>query len=258
MRLEFCKDMIPLDAHLKDFLGIYASCQQKFAFLCGQKILLKAIVEYCGQFFQNPPPTTDSEKYADNVATSNSCDVYENNSSNYDSLFHIPSDADLRKHNGSLMISIFNDAKRTSLTPWSWPSRHVALEMANNFKTNGHFLDVNPNLCYVTPSQHPELLNCIVKSDKPNLATCLRSALALSLRVDGSVDKTQDHNVYVLVNVVHRDGSAETLFLGFVVPDKVQVLPNGNPLPYAKSLAYFNCVKEIVGQTIPWDEFLLH
>lgn len=101
--------------------------------------------------------------------------------------------------------------------------------MASNFKANGYLLDTKINLQYVTPSQHSELLKCIVQSDKPNLAVRLKNALALSLRVDGSVDRTQEHNIYVLVNAVNRDASMSTYFLGFSVPKETEVPNNGKP-----------------------------
>lgn len=61
MRLDFSKDIIPDEADLKNYLGIYATCQQKFTFSVGQKILLEAIVEHCKQFFTPLPSTTDKD-----------------------------------------------------------------------------------------------------------------------------------------------------------------------------------------------------
>lgn len=90
------------------------------------------------------------------------------------------------------MINIFNDAKRMSLSAWSWPSREIAAEMANNFKLNGN-VELNSSMQfdfnYLTPHNHAIFLDCIVKSDLERVKVCLQEALAISLRLDASVDR---------------------------------------------------------------------
>lgn len=73
--------------------------------------------------------------------------------------------------------------------------------MANSYKTEGTLKNFNPNLEYIAPARHNEFMDCIVQTDLKNLSSLLKDSLAVSLRVDGSVDRTQDHNVYVLANV---------------------------------------------------------
>lgn len=85
---------------------------------------------------------------------------------------------------GSLIITIFNDAKRLTLSGWSWPSRHVATEKSHHYKEFGDPV-CNPTSNYVTPSQHTFFLNSIVQSDVKKLTVRLKNSFALSLRVDG-------------------------------------------------------------------------
>lgn len=139
------------------------------------------------------------------------------------------------------MITVYNDAKRTTLSAWSWPSRQVAAEMASNYVK--HEL-TNINLQYLNPSHHAELLNTIVQSDIMNLRNRLRNALAISLRFDSSTDRTQNHNVYLMANIIFRDTSISTIFLGFLTP------LDGN----SDATTYFQLIKKIVKRYLPWDE----
>lgn len=145
---------------------------------------------------------------------------------------------------GSHMITIFNDALRTTLSGWSWPSRYVAAEKSNDYKFGRESLS-SLNLQYVNPSCHTDFLNCIVMSDVENLKVCIRESLAMSLRIDGSVDRTQKHNVFVMVQIVKKDARLGTLCLGFDVPKTSGVS------------GYLNCLKTVVKKVLPWDEFFL-
>jgi hypothetical protein len=205
MRSEFTADMILDAAPITDYLGKYTNCQQKFEFSCGQMVILQGAVECCQTLYPNQSTNDQNNKQSDDTESEED-DEFSINDGCFDpSIDEKDKVTSLRNHIGSLMINIYNDAKRSSLSAWSFPSRYVAAEMACNFKTNGNLLGNSINLQYVTPSQHPDLLKCVVHSDKPNLAVRLQNALALSLRVDGSVDRTQNHNIYVLVNAVFKD-----------------------------------------------------
>lgn len=142
------------------------------------------------------------------------------------------------------MITVYNDAKRTTLSAWSWPSRYVAGEMANNFKLH-HGSQSDINLQYITPAFHKEFLDCIVVSDIETFKNGITGALATSLRIDGSVDRTQKHNVFVMTQIVKKDGSIGTLCIGFDVPKT-----NG-------ALGYLQCLKNIVNKLLPWDHFFM-
>lgn len=120
------------------------------------------------------------------------------------------------------------------------PSRHVAAELSHHYKEFGDLV-CNPTLYYITPSQHTAFLNSIVQSDVNKLADRIKNSLALSLRVDGSVDRTQDHNIYVMGHLVNKDATVSTAFIGFEVPKQ------------CKSLGYFECMKRVVEKILPWQ-----
>lgn len=43
----------------------------------------------------------------------------------------------------------------------------------------------------------------------------LKTKLALSLRVDGSVDRTQIDNIHVMAKIISTNGHSELVFIGF-------------------------------------------
>jgi len=61
-------------------------------------------------------------------------------------------------------------------------------------------------------------MNCIVEADIINLKNKLKKCLAISLRCDGSVDRTQIDNIHVLAKVVTEKGDIELIFIGFEEP----------------------------------------
>lgn len=70
------------------------------------------------------------------------------------------------------------------------------------------------NLQYVNPKSHLQLLSTIVESDQANFRQKLDSAIALSIRIDGSVDTTQIDKIYVLLKILTIDDDSELIFLG--------------------------------------------
>lgn len=138
------------------------------------------------------------------------------------------------------MIVVYNDAKRMTLSAWSWPSRQVAHTLAKNFETEGS-LSNDCGLQYVTPTNHQIFLDSIVKSDVENVRRIINESLAISIRLDGSVDRTQEHNVYTMAQIVNRDATTSTLFLGFGVPK------SGN------GQHYFDCLKSVT-KDIEWND----
>lgn len=108
-----------------------------------------------------------------------------------------------------------------------------------NFGKNGHFNDVDIHFLYLTPTHHADLLNSIVQVDLTNLRTQIENAAAISLRIDGYVDRTQEHNIYVYV-MAHLV-AADLLVLGFSVPKN-----GGN------ATSYFQTAKDSVTSILPW------
>lgn len=101
---------------------------------------------------------------------------------------------------GKLIIQIFIDAKTLALPAWNWPARYVTNEASNAFKYDNHEQNNIPgklSLQYVNPIKHLELMKCIVEADKSNMKSQILDCCALSLRVDGSVDRTHEDKIYV-------------------------------------------------------------
>lgn len=103
-------------------------------------------------------------------------------------------------HIGKLMIQVYLDAKRLNLTPESWPARYVASEACayDCMSENKNIIAGNIDLQYVNRPGHFNLLSTIVKSDQKNFAQKINDCLALSLRIDGSIDFTQIDKIYVM------------------------------------------------------------
>lgn len=146
------------------------------------------------------------------------------------------------------MTTVYNDAKRGTLSAFSWPSREIAFLKAAEYEA-GHipqiFQPKRNDLQYLSPDHHTDLLNCIVQVDKSAVKSKIMNALAASIRVDGSVDRTQKHNIHVMLNIIEDDGNSCLIFLGFCEPKGNNTAPE-----------YYNCVKEAAGRIIGWNELL--
>lgn len=150
-------------------------------------------------------------------------------------LTHAPMDFALNKanelqsnHVGKLLIQIFTDAKRLTLSAWNWPARYVTAEASNVFSVKNENRSVIPNglsLQYVTPKTHLELMSCIMESDIEDLKTKIDQCLAISLRIDGSVDRSQLDKIYVLGKIITLAGEPELIFFG--VSGQVERKANG-------------------------------
>lgn len=67
---------------------------------------------------------------------------------------------------GSLLIYVYNDAKKLTLSAYSFPSRAVVSLRTNSFRANGEITDtIDENeFQYLTPHSHSDFLQCIVES----------------------------------------------------------------------------------------------
>lgn len=95
----------------------------------------------------------------------------------------------------------------------------------------------------MTPTNHNEFLESIVEADMESIRLKIRESLAMSLRVDGSTDRTQQHNVFVMAHIVNKDTTTSTLFIRFGIPKKDRVA------------GYIDCLKTVAKDVIPWEEF---
>lgn len=122
---------------------------------------------------------------------------------------------------GSLLIHTYGDAKKLTLSAYSFPARVIVGEIASAFEFNNTQMTTAKDMSfqYLTPTAHKEFLQCIVES---NVKTLIRKltvdSLALSLRCDGSVDRTQIDKIYVMAKVISKRGYEENYFLGASEP----------------------------------------
>ena len=87
------------------------------------------------------------------------------------------------------MLDVYNDTQRGTLSAWSWPSSVLTRLMAADLKMDSFtpFIPNGNHIQYINPPQHREFLSCIASVGQKQLSSELREALAVSIRVDGSV-----------------------------------------------------------------------
>lgn len=76
-----------------------------------------------------------------------------------------------------------------------------------------------------------------------NFQTILTESLAASLRFDGSVDRSQRHNVFAMLQIVKKNRSLVTFCVGFDIPKK------------KGAVGYIECIKKVTGKVLPWEQF---
>ena len=153
---------------------------------------------------------------------------------------------DLAKKTGQIMIEIYVDAKK-GVSGRSWPSRHVAHDVAQQFAPNAPhtpFVPVTGTLAYLNPTMHHEFLCSIIKPELPTLRQRILHSLAVSLRVDGSVDRMQVDNKHCLLKLVDEHGQEETVFLGYAEPEK------------RGTEGYVSAIKSACANVISWCDLL--
>lgn len=101
-------------------------------------------------------------------------------------------------HIGKLLLQVYTDAKILTSSAYSWPSRFVASESGKCFNFNASSFKTIPdniNIQYVTPAGHLSLLTAITRSHNKLIAQ-VENALAISIHIDGSVDRFQIDIIY--------------------------------------------------------------
>lgn len=119
---------------------------------------------------------------------------------------------------GNLLVHAYGDAKKLTLTGFSFPARVIISKQASNFLFNVEAYTNEDHQThdfqYLTPAAHKEFLQCIVESHRHVFTKTLADVLALSLRCNGSVDCTQVDKIFVMANIVTKDRIVENCFLG--------------------------------------------
>lgn len=102
------------------------------------------------------------------------------------------------------------------MSAYTFPSRAIVSHTSNIYRTNGeisHDIDDN-ELQYLTPHTHNDLLDCVVKSYRSEfIEEFMDNSIALSLRCDGSVHRTQVDKMYVLIKSVNLKGEEKLYFI---------------------------------------------
>lgn len=120
-------------------------------------------------------------------------------------------------HVGKLMLQVYHDAKLLNMSAYSWPSRYVAMEASHAYDSESRFPKSVPHdvsLQYVRPAGHLQLMSAIVRSYQSAFMEKMLGCLAISLRIDGSIDFTQLDKIYIMASIINTDGSSEIAFLG--------------------------------------------
>lgn len=119
---------------------------------------------------------------------------------------------------GAFAITIYNDAKRLTLSAFSWPSREVSNQIGQAFDVNNpeqNAADVEKiNLQYLNPTAHREIPECITEVESDVVRNKIENCISLSLRVDGSVDRCNLDKIYTIAKIVNVDGELENIFVG--------------------------------------------
>lgn len=79
---------------------------------------------------------------------------------------------------------------------------------------NKSIVDSNIDLQYVNKPGHLNLMTAIVDSNQEDFERKIDECIALSLRIDGSVDFTHVDKIYVMGKLVNKDGSTELICIG--------------------------------------------
>jgi len=149
---------------------------------------------------------------------------------------------------GSLFIHVYGDGKKLTLSANYFPMRVVLSRESQSFNFNDESKEakLDQNLQYVSPVSHLEMLKCIVEADRASLSKKIEQSIAISLRCDGSVDRTQLDKIFVMAKVVSKTGEDETVFLGAAEPDIIG------------AQGHFNAVKTACKNTVgePTTEYI--
>lgn len=119
---------------------------------------------------------------------------------------------------GRCLISIYTDSKKLTPAAWNWPARMFAAEYGLVYNVNDPAKNEKMlrelNLQYLIPMAHADFLECIVSVESTLIAQKIDDCLGLSIRADGSVDRTSIDKIYVLAKIINKEGNLETIFLG--------------------------------------------
>lgn len=108
-------------------------------------------------------------------------------------------------------MSTYRDGKTLFRSANSFHLKVVISGKSNSFSFNdpSQKAKLGKDLQYVTPASHLELFKYIVLVSQK-----IHNYIAISLRCDGSLDRTQVDKIYVLAKLKTSRGDKDTIFLG--------------------------------------------
>ena len=106
------------------------------------------------------------------------------------------------------------------------------------------FFLTSEQIQYLNPTQHREFLSCIASVGRKGVSRELQNALAVSLHVDGSVDRQQMDKKHVCAHIVTTDGDVVQRFLGFSKPNEHGIM------------GYLQSIKDASQSIFQWNEII--
>lgn len=121
-------------------------------------------------------------------------------------------------HIGELLLYVYCDGKKLTLSAFTWPARYVAAKAGQSFDFNvPSEKSIIPNdidIQYVNCPGHLNLLEIITRSYQTTFKKKILNSRSSSIHIDGSVDRTQVDKIYILLKIINKSGDLETLFIG--------------------------------------------
>ena len=108
------------------------------------------------------------------------------------------------------MIHTYADGKKLTLSENTFPARIVVSEISSMYTLEKLLSMLNDkvlDLQHVSGPSHQEFLQVIVEADHDRLREKLKNdILALSIRCDGSVDRSQVHKIFTMAKIITKTG----------------------------------------------------
>lgn len=131
-----------------------------------------------------------------------------------------------------LAVDVYNDCQVETPTAWSWPSRSLANLHSDSL--NKRFVDHGWDTPFVAfgesdvsksslyhyrdPTVYREMLEVVANVERQNISNALKGCVSYGIQIDGSVDKQQLDNKFIVARYMPNTPEVElkTVFLGVV------------------------------------------
>ena len=108
---------------------------------------------------------------------------------------------------------VYYNAKKLILPAYSFPARAVVnmMESIYNYNVDDNII-TNTDLQYLTHKELVSIINRYIYCKK------IKNATAISLRSDGSVDRTHVYKIYTFAKLIDKVGNESLIFIGVGEP----------------------------------------